>query len=217
MTLSVQWTERVDLRQLCALSPVNMTTLALKAGVAKSALSNFLAGRRALPAHAKPRLFNELGLTSLGVLRQDHCFAFDVNEGTRDIAEIWLDRIFPNGGKSIRLSDEYVQSGALLVPSGKEQTRGGWALSSESALAIVRESHDMDRALSLPGNWDLLGLNNTASMLFDCAVPQEAAVKDVFHGFNVDFPATWTDVRALGESLQISPDEVIRVMKGLAS
>ena len=197
---------------LCDLHPWDLGRLCREVDLDRTVLSHFFAGRRPLPKKVAKAFLGQIGLRLSGEIDPRHCFVIYPRMGKEDLATEWIGRMFPNGGKRIDLSTEWVNHGR--AQQDPDLRAYGSALFDGRIAVVFHESGESDGPITLPGKWDLVDYNNSAEGLLSIGVlPRK---DDVMRAFaNADFlgETTWEQVRIQAVASGLSPFDVLQLIQ----
>lgn len=207
---------RAAIRELCDLHPWDLGRLSTNAGMDRTVLSNFFAGRRPLPQRTAVEFLGQLGMTVTGDLDPAHAYILYVRPGREELARAWVSRIFPNGGRLAHLHDCYERRSDGPV---EHFTRSGVALFDGTCAAVVQHASPAGNLGTLPGDWVKVFEVGRANHLLDIEVlPSKKDIVDVVQDEpNYDDAVwddhRWNDVKREVLAKRLTADDVLEMVR----
>lgn len=199
-------------RELCELHPWDLGRLSADVGMARTAISHFFSGRRPFPMKYAPKFLRQLGLTLKGEPDGNHCFCFSVGAGMEDVAVAWLKRLFPNGGKKIDLTNTGSDYDRPQLPSN--QWLYGFALKSDTHVALIRDEIHFGSSDWLPGLWETLDCIDMADDLLAMEkLPTKLEIMNLMNAVPDYDNYLWGVIRSKATELGLSVDDVHAILK----
>jgi len=183
--------DRVAVRELCDLHPWDLGRLCEAAGVDRTVLSHFFAGRRPLPQRVAVGFLRQLGMHASGDLDPQHGFFFYVRPGYSELAAKWVERLFPGGGKRLEISNdlEVDESGSDPAPSKR-----GVLLVDGNFAAVVQDAAAREGSEWIRGTWEDIGHEDEAGALLDHDhLPSRAVIAAAVQGVPTFERYVWDD------------------------
>jgi len=206
--------DRNAVRELCELHPWDLGLLCTNVGMERTALSHFFSGRRPFPQKFAARFLQQIGLTIKGDIDPKHCFWFKVRAGQEDNAVKWIEKLFPQGGQRVDVSNSGQDHDRANIPDDK-LVFGTALYNGVNAALILDEIHFSDHSW-IPGAWKVdIGSDLADDLLATDQMPTKLDVAELMQeAKNQDYDEfMWSSIRDLASFHQIPVDDVMSLLK----
>lgn len=199
-------------KDLCDLHPWKLGRLCKNVGLNRMGLSHFFAGRRPLPQSEAVAFLNQIGLTIKGEIDTRHCFVFAVKAGMQDLAAKWINRLFPDGGVKLIVSDRWPNGGRTEIPPQKPSH--GVALYNGKIAAVVHVPEADLNYSWLPGKWESLGTAVDAEGLLATEdLPSASLVRIWLENNEFHEIVSWQQVQQETEERGLNAYDVLQLIR----
>lgn len=203
--------DRNAVRELCELHPWDLGRLCTNVGMERTALSHFFSGRRPFPQKFAARFLQQIGLTIKGDIDPKHCFWFKVRAGQEDNAVKWIEKLFPQGGQRVDVSNSGLEGN---IPVDK-WVFGTALYNGAHAALILDEIHFSDHSW-IPGSWAMdFGSDFADNLVSIDQMPTKLDVVELMQDAKKhDYDEyMWSSIRDMASFHQISVDDVMSLLK----